>query len=55
MVVGANMMVDLGMILLMDMVRVMVEVMGVGMVVLQEDMVDIEEFPMSTRQIHHPT
>lgn len=55
MVAGANMMVDPGMIRLMDMVKVMGEVMGVDMVVLQEDMVGIEEFPMSTRQIHHQT
>lgn len=53
MVVVANMMEDLVMTLLMDMERVMgedmVEVMA--MVVHQEDMVDTEEYQMSTNRL----
>ena len=43
------MMGGLVMTLLMDMVKAMVE--GMAMVVLQEDMEDTEEYPMSTNQM----
>ena len=49
MVVVANMMGGLVMTLLMDMGKAMVE--GMAMVVLQEDMEDTEEYPMSINQM----